>query len=82
MIRGSLSGRRFGMLTVEGVESQNGHRESRYWCRCDCGRRTLVWSSNLRSGNTRSCGDQRAHFAMVGTTSAMFPAILRNRAQT
>jgi len=82
MIRGSLSGRRFGMLTVEGVESLNGHGEARYFCRCDCGRRTLVWAGNLRSGNTRSCGDQRSHFAMVGTTAARFPAILRNRAST
>jgi hypothetical protein len=81
MIRGSLSGQRFGMLTVEGIEGQNDWRESRYWCRCDCGRRTAVWAGNLRSGHTRSCGDTSAHFAMVGNTAARYPAILRNRPQ-
>lgn len=79
MIRGSLTGQRFGMLTAEGVESMSVHRESRYWCRCDCGRRTLVWAGNLRSGHTRSCGDHAAHAALVGSTAARYPAILRNR---
>ena len=80
MIRGSLTGKRYGRLTVEGVESLSGHGEARYFCRCDCGKRTIVWAGNLRSGRTLSCGDQRGHFAMVGSTAARYPAILRNRA--
>lgn len=28
-----------------------------YWlCRCDCGRETIAYGGNLRSGKTKSCG--------------------------
>jgi len=61
VIRGALTGRRYGLLVVEGVESQD-----RYWCRCDCGQRSVVYGRNLRDGRTTSCGDHRRHQAMLG----------------
>jgi hypothetical protein len=61
VIRGALTGKRYGLLTVEGVQAQD-----RYWCRCDCGQRTVVWGSNLRDGRTTSCGDHRRHQVLLG----------------
>lgn len=78
MIRGSLTGQRFGMLTVEGVESQTV-TDARYVCRCDCGRQAYVWASNLRNGRTGSCGDHRTHQAMVGQLSTRYPGIWGTR---
>jgi len=61
MIHGSLTGRRFGLLLVEG---SNG--ADRYTCRCDCGMRTSVAGTNLRNGRSTSCGNHRRHQAMLG----------------
>lgn len=51
------SGERLGRLTVIGkhdVRSKDGHI---LWsCHCDCGNMVLVIASDLRRGNTRSCG--------------------------
>lgn len=51
-----LTGQRFGRLTViERVE--NAPNRARQWlCLCDCGKETIVVSSSLNSGRTRSCG--------------------------
>jgi hypothetical protein len=56
MVRGALTGRRFGLLLVGTIQS-----EDRYACRCDCGRVTSVAGRNLRDGRTTSCGDHRRH---------------------
>ncbi len=56
-----LKGQRFGKLMVirdskkrTGTRHGDGHI---IWaCRCDCGKRTMVISGNLRNGYTRSCG--------------------------
>ena len=55
-----LIGQRFGKLTVvERDFSRKGKHV--YWlCKCDCGNITSVFSSNLKSGNTQSCGCLRA----------------------
>jgi hypothetical protein len=55
-----LTGREFGRLTVLGIS----HRQRRsrrtlviHWqCRCICGTETSASTSDLRSGNTQSCG--------------------------
>lgn len=65
MVRGALTGRRYGLIVVSGVLEQRSSGELRYECRCDCGQRTAVWGSNLRSGHTTSCGDQRRHAAIL-----------------
>lgn len=46
-----MIGERFSRLTV--IEKLN---RGRVRCRCDCGTETVVYSHNLKSGNTRSCG--------------------------
>lgn len=48
-----MTGQRFGMLTVLRPSDQ----KKSYWvCQCDCGAIKECHPSNLRSGNTRSCG--------------------------
>ena len=55
-----LSGKRFGMLTVlyraaDYIQPSGQHK--RMWhCRCDCGKESDIRASDLKSGNTRSCG--------------------------
>lgn len=51
-----LTGQRFGRLVAD-VRSDNDKRgEARWECVCDCGKRTIVLSSHLRSGRIQSCG--------------------------
>jgi len=49
--RTDLTGKKFGWLTAEAYLGN-----SRWQCRCDCGRETTVKTSHLKSGHTRSCG--------------------------
>ena len=61
-----LTGQRFGRLTVlYEAEPEVYHRPDRpgkvkrirrWVCECDCGRKTVVYASNLTRGTTRSCG--------------------------
>jgi hypothetical protein len=49
-----LSDQRFGRLVAVEVDHHGGEL---YWlCLCDCGAQTVVRSTQLRSGKTRSCG--------------------------
>jgi hypothetical protein len=48
-------GERYGRLFV--LEEEGRKRDHRaYRCRCDCGEEVIVASTNLRTGNTKSCG--------------------------
>jgi len=55
-----LTGQRFNKLTVikrvENYLSASGRKESRWLCRCDCGRETMVTTGHLKDGTTKSCG--------------------------
>ena len=55
-----LSGQRFGRLTVEEFAGfhmlPSGRRKSQWKCRCDCGNTIVVLSTNLKKGNSKSCG--------------------------
>ena len=42
------------LLVVEHAGSK--HSDALWLCQCTCGNRSVVAGSNLRSGNTRSCG--------------------------
>lgn len=50
-----ISGIRFGRLVAVLPTRKQGNRLS-WLCRCDCGNLTITNASNLRSGNTTSCG--------------------------
>ena len=50
-----LTGQRFGKLTaLRPAESIGTY--TLWVCRCDCGQETVVRTSNLRSGRSKSCG--------------------------
>lgn len=53
-----LSGKKIGRLTVtKKVEYRDSHRPRIKWhCVCDCGNELDVFSYNLTSGHTKSCG--------------------------
>lgn len=56
----NLVGKKFGRLTVQffnGHGRTSGGESKRMWkCLCDCGESSVVNTSALTSGNTRSCG--------------------------
>lgn len=49
-------GKRFGRLTVIEYVGKRNRNNLLYKCRCDCGKETIVQSSQFISGQTRSCG--------------------------
>jgi hypothetical protein len=51
-----LTGYIFGRLTVMSFEGKDKHRRAMWKCSCVCGKETIVASSNLRVGYTKSCG--------------------------
>lgn len=54
-----LTGKKFGLLTViEDLHQRasDNNYSHLYKCLCDCGNEIIVRDSNLRSGNTQSCG--------------------------
>ena len=52
-----LTGRKFGKLTVIGRSNKPGGGVKPTWsCECACGNTVVVNGSNLRSGNSTTCG--------------------------
>lgn len=55
-----LTGERFSRLLVVSLAddyvSPKGYHKKRWKCKCDCGKEIIVWSGNLLSGHTKSCG--------------------------
>ena len=51
-----LTGQRFGRLVVIERSGSNNQKRATWKCCCDCGRVTVVTSSNLLRGITKSCG--------------------------
>ena len=49
-----LIGQRFGKLLV--IERSFLNKRTSWKCRCECNNETIVLSSNLKSGGTKSCG--------------------------
>lgn len=53
----NLVGQKFGFLTVvELLKERSKNRQKVYRCLCDCGNYVNVRSSDLKTGNTKSCG--------------------------
>jgi hypothetical protein len=52
----NLSGRRFGKLIATTPTGYNKQGSVMWSCLCDCGNTTIVSTSSLGSGNTKSCG--------------------------
>ena len=50
-----ITGERFGKLVAIQIMGKSG-REMMWLCLCDCGKEARIRLSNLRTGNTKSCG--------------------------
>ena len=55
-VKDNKIGKRFGKLTVIEFSHIGKYRRSYWKCLCDCGGIVIKDSSNLTSGNSRSCG--------------------------
>lgn len=51
-----LVGKQFGKLTVIARHGTNEHRQALWRCACSCGGETVLPTSALKSGGTKSCG--------------------------
>jgi hypothetical protein len=52
-----LTGKKFGrLIVIKRVENSTTDPHSQWQVQCDCGRISVVGSSNLTKGNTKSCG--------------------------
>lgn len=55
-----LTGQKFGKLTVikqaDDKIMSSGRRKSAWLCKCECGNEHITTTTNLRSGNVKSCG--------------------------
>lgn len=51
----NLIGQKFNRLTV--ISQADSKNQRRYWnCLCECGNNTIVTTSKLKNGHTKSCG--------------------------
>ena len=55
----NLIGKRFGLLTVIGLNPERKSKQIEWFCKCDCGQIVSIRVNNLTSGNTQSCGCSR-----------------------
>jgi len=78
-----LTGQKFGRLTVIKLIRINKHRKPVWLCQCKCGNKTEVAGTNLKSGNTQSCGclyeDIAITHGMCGTATYDSWASMKNR---
>ena len=51
-----LTGQKFGRLTVIEEDGKNKNGSIKWRCKCECGNEITVIGTNLRNGNTTSCG--------------------------
>lgn len=63
-----LTGRRYGRWTVVRFHGTGPSYNDRWWCRCDCGTEKSVGASNLRSGDSRSCGCRKREVTIRRST--------------
>lgn len=78
--RAELIGKRFGRLTVlENVGSALRYgvrREANWLCKCECGRLSVRFTRDLRTGNVRSCNclahENRKSIKLIDLTGARF----------
>ncbi len=62
------TGNKYGRLSVVGIETPR-QQPVRFTCICECGGRTAVIGSNLRRGNTASCGCSGAENVRTANTT-------------
>ena len=61
----SLVGEKYGKLTVIERVENNRYDQICYKCKCECGGEVIVSGSNLKKGNTNSCGCLKSKGEMI-----------------
>ena len=51
-----LTGQRFGFWVAKKRGANNKSGQSQWICKCECGKKLLITSNSLRTGNSTSCG--------------------------
>jgi len=51
-----MTGRHYGRLTIIKEHQPGKHRRARWVCGCDCGKEIIALGTNIRFGQTKSCG--------------------------
>ena len=70
-----MTGKRYGRLLVVGYAGNSKRGIALWKCVCDCGRKTVVYGTSLRSGRTLSCGclqrevSSKRHIKYMGGTT-------------
>lgn len=82
-----ISGQVFGELTALHIdESKLNNKRRTYWiCQCSCGATPSVDVTNLKTGNTTSCGNRMAHFSGENNGNwkgGITPILMAERAST
>ena len=68
---------KYGRLTVLERAEDDKWNHRRYLCRCECGNEVVVDRSNLRSGNSKSCGCLFAAEDLIGKTYSRLKVLKR-----
>ena len=55
----NLAGLKFGELLILSREENTVNGQTRWKCKCSCGKETIVLGNDLKIGHTRSCGHLR-----------------------
>ena len=65
----NLVGDRYGRWKVlKRGPNDSSNRNSRWWCQCDCGNKSLVSRTSLSSGDSQSCGCYGKEMRLKATT--------------
>lgn len=61
----NLIGQKFGKLLVVGKHPEKKHRSIRWVCKCECGNIKILKTSQLSSGDYKSCGCSSKEFQQI-----------------
>jgi hypothetical protein len=81
-----LTGQTYGRLTVLERAGSAKHGQALWLCRCQCGKESIVQGSDLRRGQTKSCGCWRVEASRAvgaaslrhGHNTAVGPSLTHN----
>lgn len=65
-----ITGQKFGYLTVISRAENDKYGGARWLCKCDCGKKKTVLGTDLRTGNTKTCGCTRINYLGLSQTRA------------
>lgn len=63
-----VSGLRFGFIEVIRRLPRDGASQTRWLCRCDCGKEIIVLAPNPRRGDHKSCGCKSSEMKRISST--------------